>query len=109
LTKLGKEKEMRTDIFARPVTILTGFGSPKTIRSTTEAHQLLLDDPGFPRDAVHAFAVKACQAALAGEIETETARGLFIALAERHDLLAPDVKTIAAFRKRPGSDPHPGK
>lgn len=99
---------MRTDQFARPVTILTGPGYVKTVWSITEAHQLLMDDPGFARDAGYTFALKACQAALAGEIEVETARGLFVALAEKHDLLAPDVKAFTALQKRRGNDPHPG-
>lgn len=100
---------MRTDLFARPVTILTGPGFPKTVRSVTEAYHVLMDDPGFARDAGYAFALKACQAALAGEIEVETARGLFVALAEKLDLLAPDLKAFTAFQKRRGNDPHPGE
>ncbi|POR48348.1 DUF982 domain-containing protein [Bosea psychrotolerans] len=99
---------MRTDLFARPVTILTGPGFPRAVRSLTEAYQLLIDDPGFTRDAGYTFALKACQAALAGEIEVETARGLFVALAEKHDLLAPDLKAFTAFQRRRGNDPHPG-
>lgn len=100
---------MRTDMFARPVTLLTGLGFPKTVRSIGEAYQLLIDDPVFTRDAAHAFALKACQAALAGEIEAETARGLFIALAEKHDLLAPDVKVTAALQRGRANDPHAGE
>lgn len=99
---------MQDGTFARPVTILTGFGVPRTIASITEAHQFLTDWPGFARDSAHAFALKACQAALASEIETETARGLFVALAEKHDLLAPEMMAIVAFRKRRASDPHAG-
>ena len=94
--------------FAKPVKILTGLGIPTTIRSVAEAHRILLDSTDFKRDAAHAFALKACQAALAGEIETETVRGLFVALAEKHDLLAPDITATAVFHKRRGNDPHPG-
>lgn len=100
---------MNAGTFARPVIILTGLGVPRTIASIAEAYQFLIDWPGFARDAVYAFALKACQAALAGDIETETARGLFVAIAEKHDLLAPDMKTIVAFRKRRASDPHAGE
>ncbi|MDP3257821.1 MAG: DUF982 domain-containing protein [Bosea sp. (in: a-proteobacteria)] len=89
--------------------ILTGLGVPRTVASIAEAYHFLIDWPGFKRDAAHAFALKACRAALAGEIEIETARGLFIALAEKHDLLAPDMKSIVAFRKRHASDPHAGE
>lgn len=99
---------MDTKTFARPVMILTGLGVPTTVRSVAEAQRFLLDSTDFRRDAAHAFAIRACEAALAGKIEVETARGLFVALAERHDLLAPDVAAIAALQKRRGNDPHPG-
>ncbi|WP_291820506.1 DUF982 domain-containing protein [Bosea sp. (in: a-proteobacteria)] len=89
--------------------ILTGLGVPRIVASVAEAYQFLIDWPGFARDAAHAFALKACQAALAGEIEIETARGVFVALAEKHDLLAPEMKAIVAFRKRRTSDPHAGE
>lgn len=99
---------MDTKTFARPVMILTGLGIPTTVRSVAEAHRILLDSSEFKRDAAHAFALRACQAAIAGKIEAETARGLFVALADKHDLLAPDVSAIAAFQKQRGNDPHPG-
>jgi hypothetical protein len=50
--------------------------------------------------------LKACLAALRGEIEAETARGLFAAFAKKHDLLAPETPAIAASRLRSESDPH---
>lgn len=100
---------MDTNTFAKPVMILTGLGFPRTVRSIEEAHHVLLNSTDFKRDAAHTFALRACQAALAGKIETETARSLFVALAEKHDLLAPDVTAIAAFQKRRGNDPHPAE
>lgn len=100
---------MDTKTFARPVMILTGLGSPTTVRSVAEAHRVLLDSTEFKRDAAHAFAMRACQAALADEIDTETARGLFVAMAEKHDMLAPEVTAIAAFQKQRGNDPHPAE
>ena len=42
----------------------------------------------------------------ASDIEAETARGLFAAFAEQHDLLAPDTNSIAASRLRRDRDPH---
>lgn len=56
-----------------------------------EACQLLADRPVHSRDGTHNFAFKACCAALTGEIEAETARALFVALAKKHDLLAPEL------------------
>ncbi len=46
------------------------------------------------RDAAHSVALRACSAALRGDIEAETARGLFAAFAEKHDLMAPETDVI---------------
>jgi hypothetical protein len=58
------------------------------------------------RDHAHALAWRACGAALRGEIEAETARGLFAAFAHKHDLLAPDTDVIVASRLSQDKDPH---
>lgn len=50
------------------------------------------------RDAAHALALKGCLAAMCGDVETETARGIFASWAERHDILAPDVAAFVASR-----------
>jgi hypothetical protein len=50
--------------------------------------------------------MKACQAALHGDIEAETARCLFAAFAAKHDILAPETPAIAASRMRRDRDPH---
>jgi hypothetical protein len=50
--------------------------------------------------------MKACQAALHGEIEADTARGFFAAFAAKHDLLALETPVIAASRMRGNRDPH---
>ncbi|MEI5632022.1 DUF982 domain-containing protein [Ensifer sp. CCNWLY38] len=42
------------------------------------------------------MALNACRAALAGEIDVETARGTFVAFARRANLLAPDTDAIVA-------------
>ena len=95
---------MKPDMFKEPVSILVGLGFPAEVRSVTEAYRHLAEWPVSSRDAAHAIALNACAAALRGEIEAETARGLFAAFAERHDLLAPDAFAIAASRSR--RDPH---
>ncbi|MNY73550.1 hypothetical protein D3C86_2123650 [compost metagenome] len=63
-----------------------------------EAYAFLADWPLSKRDPVHGFALKACLAAIRGEIEPETARGLFASWAEKHDLLAPDVAAFVGSR-----------
>ena len=58
------------------------------------------------RDYADAVALKACAAALRGEIEAETARGLFTAFVKKHDLLAPETGAIAALGLRRDRNPH---
>jgi len=71
-----------------------------------DAYRHLAEWPASLRDTAHSIALKACSAALRGEIEAETARGLFSAFAEKHDLLAPDTNIIAGSRRRHDKDPH---
>ncbi|TIM52351.1 MAG: DUF982 domain-containing protein, partial [Mesorhizobium sp.] len=57
--------------FEKPVTILTGLGTPTRIESAAEAHALLADWPRASRTAAHDIAAKACRAAMDGEIDAE--------------------------------------
>ncbi len=70
-----------------------------------DAYRHLVEWPASMRDTAHAVALKACSAALCGEIDAETARPV-AAFAEKHDLLAPDTNSIAASRLRRDRDPH---
>ncbi len=90
---------VESDVFERPVVILTGFGHPAALGSAMEAYMFLADWPVSKRDPVHGFAMKACLAAMRGEIEPDTARGLFASWAEKHDLLAPDVAAFLGGRR----------
>ena len=94
-----------SDDFERPVVILAGLGHPTAIASAMEAYIFLTDWPMSRRDLVHGFALKACLAAIRGDIEADTARGLFASWAEKHDLLAPDVAAFAGSRRQ-GSRGH---
>lgn len=91
------------DQFERPVVILTGVGIPTAVSSAMEAYMFLADWPTAQRDAAHAFAMKACLAAVRGEIEADTAKGLFASWAEKRDILAPEV---AAFIRSRGTGSH---
>jgi hypothetical protein len=88
-----------TDQFERPVVILTRFGVPTAVSSAMEAYMFLTDWPASQRDAAHALALKGCLAAVRGDIETETARGIFASWAERRDILAPDVAAFVSSRR----------
>jgi hypothetical protein len=97
---------MKPDMFREPVIILVGLGFPAKVRTVIDAYRHLVEWPASMRDTAFSVALKACGAALRGEIEAETARGLFAAFAEKHDLLAPETDVIAASSCRHDKDPH---
>ncbi|MDL2408138.1 DUF982 domain-containing protein [Rhizobium calliandrae] len=97
---------MKPDMFKQPVSILVGLGLPAEVRSVTDAYRHLCEWPASFRDTAHSVALKAIGAAMRGEIEGETARGLFAAFADKHDLLAPDTDVIVASRRGQDKDPH---
>ncbi|MGN7713663.1 DUF982 domain-containing protein [Agrobacterium tumefaciens] len=97
---------MKPDMFKQPVSILVGLGFPAEVRGVTDAYRHLAEWPASLRGPAHSVALKACSAALRGEIEAETARGLFAAFAEKHDLLAPETNVIVLSRLRRDRDPH---
>ncbi|MBB4483238.1 hypothetical protein GGE46_005859 [Rhizobium etli] len=89
---------MKPDMFRQPVSVLVGLGFPVEVRSVMDAYRHLAEWPASLRDSAHSIAPKACGAALRGEIEPETARGLYAAFAEKHDLLVPEDQVIAVSR-----------
>lgn len=97
---------MKPDMFRKPICILVGLGFPTEVHSVMDAYRHLAEWPESRRDTAHSVAFKACGAALRGEIEPDTARGLFVAFAEKHDLLAPENNFIVASRLRRDRDPH---
>jgi len=74
-----------------------------------DAYRHLVEWPASFRDAVHSVALKACQAALRGEIEADTARGFFVAFAQKHELLSTETPAAVASRSRSDSDPTSSK
>ncbi|PDQ17595.1 hypothetical protein CN311_29240 [Mesorhizobium sanjuanii] len=82
--------------FEKPVTILSGLGMPTKIESAAQAHAVLADWPTASRTAAHDIAARACQSAMDGEIDAETARATFLAFARRNDLLVPQTNGAIA-------------
>ncbi len=76
--------------FLQPVTVLVGLGYPYAVTGVMDAYRLLSDWPGGNNPA-QAAALNACRAALAAEIEVETARDIFEAFARRSGLLVPET------------------
>jgi hypothetical protein len=89
-----------SDEFERPVIILTGLGHPTAVTGAMDAYMFLSDWPMPRRDALHSLVSKACLGAVRGEIEPETAKGLFLSWAEKNDLLAPDLAAFAGGRAK---------
>ncbi len=97
---------MKPDMFKQPVSVLVGLGFPTQVLGVLDAYKFLIEWPVSSRDAAHSVALKACRAALRGEIEAETARALFTGFAEKHDLLASEIDAVAVSRIRRDKDPH---
>jgi hypothetical protein len=84
---------MKPDMFEKPVTILLGLGIPTKVNSVMHAYQILMDWRN-PTDPARELALKACRAALKGDIDAQTARAVFVAFAKKHDLLAPEIGSL---------------
>jgi hypothetical protein len=93
-----KEIDMENNVFEDPVSIIVGLSFPTRVETVAEAYGILSEWPHYQRDNVHAFALKACKAALAGEIDAETARVPFIAFAKKNALLLPRNEPVVAAR-----------
>lgn len=89
---------MKHDVFDEPVRIYVGLNFCKEVASVGEVYALLNELPQQQRNGAHATALKACRAALAGEIDAETARGTFAAFARMAGILAPEPGDIVAGR-----------
>ncbi|WEO75194.1 DUF982 domain-containing protein [Agrobacterium vitis] len=90
---------MKPDTFEKPVMILLGLGIPTKVKSVMQAYQILMDWRNAA-DPSRELALKACKAAINGEIEAQTARAVFVAFAERHDLLASEIGNLVAQRNK---------
>jgi len=87
---------MECNLFEEPVTLFVGLGFPTQFRTVEQAYALLGEWQPSKSDPARTLAINACRAALSGEIEAETARGLFVAFARKHDLLAPEYDGVAS-------------
>ncbi|MBX3582254.1 MAG: DUF982 domain-containing protein [Rhizobiaceae bacterium] len=78
--------------FEKPVTVLVGLGFSRKIESALEAYVLLRDWPSLGADRT--VALKACRAALMGDVDPETARAALVAFADRHRILVAETKIL---------------
>jgi hypothetical protein len=64
------------------------MGFPRQINTVVDAYQFANDWCGNSPE--QRAAMRACKAALTGEIDAETARGIFVAFARKKDILVED-------------------
>jgi hypothetical protein len=91
---------MLSQPFEKPVRVLVGLGFPRQLNSVVDAYQFVTDWCGNSPE--QRAAIRACKAALAGDIDAETARGIVVRFARKKDILIEDeaVPVIASFGQR---------
>ena len=79
---------MLAQSFIKPVRVWVGLGFPRQLNTVLDAYQFLMDWCGNSPE--QRAALRACKAALAGDVDTDTARGVFTAFARKKDILCED-------------------
>jgi len=79
---------MLSQPFEKPVRVWVGLGFPRQLNSVVDAYQFVVDWCGNSPE--QRAAIRACKAAMAGEIEAETARGILVRFARKKDILVED-------------------
>ena len=76
---------MLSQPFEKPVRVWVGLGFPRQLNSVVDAYQFLTDWCGNSPE--QRAAIRACKAALAGDIDAETARGVLVRFASKKGIL----------------------
>lgn len=79
---------MLSQPFEKPVCVWVGLGFPRQINSVVDAYQFAMDYCGNSPE--QRAAIRACKAALTGEVDAETARSIFVAFAKKKGLMVDD-------------------
>lgn len=79
---------MLSQPFEKPVCVWVGLGFPRQLNSVVDAYQFAMDYCGNSPE--QRAAIRACKAALTGEVDAETARSIFVAFAKRKGLMVDD-------------------
>lgn len=86
---------MRAREFEKPISVFVGLGFPKVLYTVFDAYKFLSEWNGNSPE--QRAALKACRAAIGGDIDPETARGVVIEFAKRKDILAPEPPPMSIF------------
>ena len=84
--------------FEKPVLVWVGVGFPRQLNTVFDAHQFARDWCGNSPE--QRAAIRACKAALAGEVDAETARGVFAAFARNKYILIEDETSLPTMGER---------
>jgi hypothetical protein len=76
---------MLSEPFENPIRVWVGLGFPRQLNTVVDAYQFALDWCGNSPE--QKAAIRACKAALTGDVDAETARGVFVAFARKKDIL----------------------
>jgi len=79
---------MLSQPFDKPVRVWVGMGFPRQLNTVADAYQFAVNWCGNSPE--QKAAVRACKAALVGDVDAETARGVFVAFARKKDILLED-------------------
>lgn len=83
--------------FAKPVRVWVGLGFPRQLNTVADAYQFAVEWCGNSPE--QKAAIRACKAALIGDVDPETARGVFIAFARKKDILMEEGAEPSPLRK----------
>ena len=76
--------------------MFAGLNFPLALKSVSQTHSFLLEAPGYLRGTGYSGSVNACTAALRKEVDAETARGAFVAYADRNGILLAETRDLVA-------------
>lgn len=79
---------MLAQSFEKPIRVWVGLGFPRQLNTVVDAFQFAMEWCGNSPE--QRAAIRACKAALSGDIDAETARGVFAAFARKKDILVQD-------------------
>ena len=80
--------------FEKPVRVWVGLGFPRQLNTVVDAYQFVSEWCGNSPE--QKSAIRACKAALTGDVDAETARGVLVAFARKKDILVEDEATPLA-------------
>ncbi|MBT1159281.1 DUF982 domain-containing protein [Aminobacter anthyllidis] len=79
---------MLAQFFEKPIRVWVGLGFPRQLNTVVDAYQFAMEWCGNSPE--QRAAIRACKAALSGDVDAETARGVFTAFARKKDILVLD-------------------